>query len=411
VKRIDDMEIISDILRVSEIMNRVPSASEYRRLGKFSIPSLYSRKPWGAWLTDIFPDHEPRRFPGQECRSASKEELLSELSRIAAKLGKPPSTAEVERESSIPACRYTQEFGTLESALRRLGMSRSLLSKEDIVSSIKGVASDIGRVPMQAEFLSRSRSVGSSASISRLFGSWNSALAEADLEPIKFRKADPSDVARSVRAWLEDNGGDTACLRYWSIVKARKRGKFRYAANTIKSCFPGKSWEEAISACGVEYKTQNQFFCRGSFRGADGAAYLSSMEKDAADELLAMRELGEIDSYEYEVRVCDDRKWTCDFVVRRGGGELWMEVDGMGKSRYVPYDMGNEKIGHYEKSGMNYAVVSGPDMSRAVRRAVGELLLKGGKHGKKNDRPKISACVSCGPVGQAGEKQHREKGR
>ena len=75
-----------------------------------------------------------------------------------------------------------------------------------------------------------------------------------------------------------------------------------------------------------------------------------------------------IADYENQVRVTEDRRWTCDFVVEFADGEqLWLEVDGLGESRRDGvYGRDHEKTTYYGQSGLEYAIVQNPEQAEQV---------------------------------------------
>jgi hypothetical protein len=367
VKRIGDRELEDDILRVAVGLDHTPSAREYALLGRFSLPTLFSRRTWNEWIIRLFPEVQPKQFPGITPKNPLRIELMDDLRRISEDLGKIPSSEDVERHSRFGLCHYGREFGSLKDALLEIGLSRGL-SRDLVEDDIRRMVGELGRIPLQAEFLIASRTVRSSASIARLFGSWGAALATMGFESSRCRRTDPKSVEKELRRWVEAHDGDLSCLGYWKIAKARRRGEFRYSANAVKNCFPGMSWESIMRHCGFPYVVQNQYACRGDFPGKDGCHYLSAAERDAGDALFGLRGSGAISSYEYERLVCPGRKWTCDFVVFFADGrELWLEVDGLGSSRRPPYGSDHDKIAHYIRNGFDYAIVSGWDAGSATR--------------------------------------------
>lgn len=86
--------------------------------------------------------------------------------------------------------------------------------------------------------------------------------------------------------------------------------------------------------------------------GKDGRRYMSKLESYVANFLFDNQI-----AYEYEVRVCKSRLWTCDFKI----GDLWLEVDGLGEYRkhtgFNNYSDKNEKIEYYKAEKFNYVVL------------------------------------------------------
>lgn len=109
---------------------------------------------------------------------------------------------------------------------------------------------------------------------------------------------------------------------------------------------------------------------RGNHTGVDGNEYLSTLEQEIGDYLFELKNSGKILDYEYEVKVCPNKAWTCDFkVVFPSDHILWLEADGLRGNRRNPYSSGNnEKIQFYIEKGFDYRVISysSPDVRRAV---------------------------------------------
>lgn len=84
----------------------------------------------------------------------------------------------------------------------------------------------------------------------------------------------------------------------------------------------------------------------------DGNKYRSKFEASIANFLVKHSI-----SFEYEKRVCNSKRWTCDFII----GDLWIEADGLGKFRKDAKDKlytdGNEKIQYYKDNNYNYIIL------------------------------------------------------
>lgn len=98
---------------------------------------------------------------------------------------------------------------------------------------------------------------------------------------------------------------------------------------------------------------------------SDGNKYRSKLESYVADFLFA----NNID-YEYEKVVCDNRRWTCDFVV----GDLWIEVDGLEDRRLATdgstYSGNNEKIKHYKENGYRFIILNKANWKKQLKSAL-----------------------------------------
>ena len=122
------------------------------------------------------------------------------------------------------------------------------------------------------------------------------------------------------------------------------------------------TWEAAIEEAGLSYDGVKGDSWGTPYRGVDGFLYASETEGLVGDRLYNLLVRGIISGYQNQVRVTDDRAWTCDFVIELIGGDcLWMEVDGLGDARRDGvYGKGHEKIAYYEAFGYMFAIVRTP---------------------------------------------------
>jgi hypothetical protein len=121
------------------------------------------------------------------------------------------------------------------------------------------------------------------------------------------------------------------------------------------------TWKKTIIEAGIDYHSIYNIGGYGmSYTGKDERVYDSITEGKVADKLFALKELGHIKDYETHVRVCEERHWTCDFVLEFADRpNVWLEVDGMGSKRAEgSYNSGyNAKIAHYRDNRFNYVVI------------------------------------------------------
>lgn len=97
----------------------------------------------------------------------------------------------------------------------------------------------------------------------------------------------------------------------------------------------------------------------------DGNKYRSRFESIVVNFLLENKI-----SFNYEVRVCLDRQWTCDFLICG----LWVEVDGLGKYRKnagsTNYSDDHEKIKYYKANGYNHLILKKSTWKKQLKEAL-----------------------------------------
>ena len=372
--KITDEQIVEDILKVKEKVGKIPTQKDYKENGAFAVNSILNRKPWNAWLKEIF-DTTNVKFSNESNKKISNKDLLDNLKSLIEKLGRVPEQKELSLgKHSLNA--YKRAFGNYSSALKELGLNAAIrynLSDEEILEDIVRVYNDLGRVPSFEEFGKLNNTV-SAVSVGNRFGSWNNAIKKSGLKIAASRNVSKEEVIDALAVWFKENNNDIRCLEYWAIRRAKDLGKFPYSNPTISSRFDNKPWAEIIKECGYDYESINQFIKRGCFSGFDGRIYLSSIEKQVGDLLFDLKKNEKIKDYEYEKKVCKDRDWTCDFYIIKNDDILWLEIDGMLSNRKDPYSSGeNEKIEYYKTNNMNYFIITYrlSDIKKAVIDLIG----------------------------------------
>ena len=130
-----------------------------------------------------------RRFP--------REFLVAELRRVGRLLGKIPSMEEFDRESQIAAVTLVKRFGGWKQALASAGFdpsrARYTHSDLDLLEELRRVAALLGRTPTTTEFDKHS-TMGASTLSQRFGGSWRDSCTAAGLVPVP-RRPPPSSLA------------------------------------------------------------------------------------------------------------------------------------------------------------------------------------------------------------------------
>ena len=76
-----------------------------------------------------------------------------------------------------------------------------------------------------------------------------------------------------------------------------------------------------------------------------------------------------------QVRVCNERYWTCDFVlIKNDGQSLWVELDGMGKMRkeWGHAETWEEKINYYKENDYRFIIID-KDNIREIKEQLKEI--------------------------------------
>lgn len=368
--KISDEELVEDLVRVKELVNKIPTQQDYYDYGKFSTTTYTNRKPWSKWTYQIF----GIKTKAQESkRKTRREDLIENLLNLYNKLNRAPKKEDLKL-GKYGVSGYNREFGNFSNALIEVGLKpnqRRGLSDEEIIEDVRRIYKELGRTPTTEEFDSNSKTI-LSASVHNRFESWTKFLIIADIPVEKANKVSKQDAIDALNAWYNKNNKDVNCLGYWRIRKARFRREFPYSCETISNKFDNIPWEEIMKTIDPAYESVNQFTKRAYFEGKDGNIYLSSIELRAGNILYDCKMNNDIKDYKYEELVLKERNWTCDFKVLLNNDEyLWIEIDGMRSNRKDPYNSGrNEKIEYYKENNFNYVIISyNYDVKKRIKNA------------------------------------------
>lgn len=112
VRGVTDKELIEDLKELSKELDRVPRTSDMREQGDWGCAIYQDR--FGSWNKSLqiagFEPNDRWRIP--------QTELLEELRRLAAEIGHPPTTREMNQWGRFTYNPCIREFGTWQTALQ-----------------------------------------------------------------------------------------------------------------------------------------------------------------------------------------------------------------------------------------------------------------------------------------------------
>lgn len=116
-KRYSDDEILGDLQRLHEELDRSPTRKDIEKYGMCSGQTVYDR--FGSIA-------EAREQAGvghpETTHKISREDLITELVRVSEKLGRAPSNKDIIDEAEYSPGPYWREFGGIENALVEAGI-------------------------------------------------------------------------------------------------------------------------------------------------------------------------------------------------------------------------------------------------------------------------------------------------
>lgn len=233
-----DEALLSELERVASIVPSGPiTRSVFNQLSKASASTLMRR--FGGWRQSLEKAGLASRYSGQPVtermrkqpgRSVSKDEVVSELRRVAQELGRNDFTVEdFNAHGRFSASAVRVHFKVWSSALKAAGLSpRSTsfrYSDEECFENLLQVWTLLGRQPKYREMTAPPSQVGGKAYVGR-WGTWIRAL-EAFVERVNADVPIPpspllsSEKTRSVEAAtaVDDDGRVRLGVRYRVLVR------------------------------------------------------------------------------------------------------------------------------------------------------------------------------------------------
>jgi len=185
--RIPTEELVEELREFANYYGEGRTASPTKRemddAGPYSHYIYVDR--FGSWTQAVVQaglNPDTRRIP--------RADLLDELHRLEERLGGRPTCADMEQHGSYSLWPYLSEFGSWRAALAEAGYDppaaggpegTTRYSTGDLIAELRRSARKWGRPPSESEF--NNHSDLSSSTYLRRFGSWNTALQRAGLEP------------------------------------------------------------------------------------------------------------------------------------------------------------------------------------------------------------------------------------
>jgi len=247
-ERTTQQELLSELQRLSEKLDRVPTFQDMDEHGKYSGALYHVRfDSWTNALNEVGLDPNDRKI--------TNDELTNELQRLSEELDKIPTTTDIENHGEYSKAIYYKRFGDWNSALEAANLDSSHLSsnldqperKQNLLNDLVELAEDLGHIPKQKEI--REYTPHSHSTYYHYWGGVQAALeaSDADLDEIDTtRKTVPRSIeTEELLEELQRLAEKVGRPPKW--VDIRKHGK--YSDNPYRSRF--NSLEDAHRAAGI----------------------------------------------------------------------------------------------------------------------------------------------------------------
>ncbi len=174
---VSEAELINELHRLYTELSKVPSFQEMNDHGKYSVYT-YSRV-FGSWHDAV---EAAGYTPRANRESRSKEELITELKRLADSDDHSPSEPDMLENGSFSPSTYKSKFGSWNAALEAAGFSPRTqgqqITDDALRSELKTLTEQLGQKPTTTDM--SEKGAYSPGTYIRRFGSWEEALETLD---------------------------------------------------------------------------------------------------------------------------------------------------------------------------------------------------------------------------------------
>lgn len=202
---ISDDELIEELQRLSNELDRTPSYHDMTEFGKFSTGPYQAR--FGTWNTAV----KAADLNPNVRRDIPEEELLEEIHRLSDELDRTPRFDDMDEYGAFSPQTYQANFGTWNAALKEAGFDltdRVNIPEEEILEELQRLADELDRTP-SGEDMVVSGKFGIKT-YTRRFGTWHAAVEEIGLDPLS-----PEDFIVSGEDHHFWNGGRVSVKCAW----------------------------------------------------------------------------------------------------------------------------------------------------------------------------------------------------
>lgn len=235
--RLSEQDLIKELHQLAEKVERVPTLTDLREHGSHSATTYYDR--FGSWQESLQAAGFEPRDPESKI---PKEELLSELTRLSAKLNESPSAQQMNTHGKYWASTYKRRFGSWNAAIEEAGLEpqsrlpEQPISEEELLKELKRVAEERDEPPSYQDMETEGKFAP--RTYIRHFGSWNAAVEAAGFEPNRNpHNVSEEDLINELHQLADELG------RCPSSTDMAEHGK--HAVATYQRHFG--SWSEAVA--------------------------------------------------------------------------------------------------------------------------------------------------------------------
>jgi hypothetical protein len=236
-KDVPEEKLIEELIRLADELGKTPTAGEMLREGPRS-PNTYSRR-FGSWNNAL----EKAGFDLHNRSNIPQNELLDELTRLRNVLGRTPTAVDMESKGRFGHATYENAFGSWNNAIREANLAvnvRSDIPKSELLDELKSLRDELGRAPERREMDQQGQF--DSSTYSHRFGTWNSALRAANIEPSTRRNIPEEELKDEMQRLANEFN------RPPTRDEMEQQGTFSYSVYSYRF----GTWTDALIESGLE---------------------------------------------------------------------------------------------------------------------------------------------------------------
>lgn len=280
--KIPKEELLNDLERVSESLDKTPTMEEYNNHGEFNKTTLAER--FEGWNNAV---EAAGLEPNNKFGPYTAEEAVEDIQKVADELGEAPIWDEYAECGKWSPQTIKEKFGTWPDAVEAAGLeprarggggyfgggfTGESVPDSDLLDDLEEVVEELGYPPVKAEYSEHGEYSGDT--LSRRFGGWDQAMAELGIEYTN-GELHPAKIITDIRSVAEDLGRAPTGQEY------DEHGK--HASQTAQNRFG--EWNEAVRQAGLK-----------PVKGADDEVILMDLV-EVADKLGAVPTPDEYDEH------------------------------------------------------------------------------------------------------------------
>lgn len=192
----DPDAILDDLRRVANELNKPPSTDEYRKHGEYTVPTVYNH------FDGFVAAREAADLSEGELRPNTREELLSDIQRVADVVGGEPAWDEYVEHGEYAIKGITYRFGTWNEAKQAAGVydrENHEVTREMLIEDMQRVDAEQSGPLTQTVY--NEYGEYTSRSVQRKFGSWERGCRDAGVTRPEMgpKKSSDEDLLEDIR--------------------------------------------------------------------------------------------------------------------------------------------------------------------------------------------------------------------